>query len=176
MIDQHVAARVAEDRRADGERLERDQREALVGRRAHDDRRRFQRLQAFLFGQHAGEIDERLLRQRHQLQPHEDQRRVTTGGDVGAEVFDQLFAALARIDASAVQRERSVNAMAALEARPPRRNVRRKAAAFAAGLSSFSHWPACPRPGPARLIRAVRRLWGTRDVAADRRRIPSFPR
>ena len=55
VIHQHVAACVAQQRCAHGKRFESDQREALVRRRAHDDRRRFQGLQALL-GQ-ASEID-----------------------------------------------------------------------------------------------------------------------
>ena len=68
-------------------------------------------------GQAAGEADERILRQRHQLHAHQHERRVAAVLDVGAEVLDQLLAALARIDAAAVEHERPVQAMAAAEHR-----------------------------------------------------------
>ena len=45
VIDEHFAAGVGQDRRADGKRLEREERQALVRRRHDDDRRRFERLE-----------------------------------------------------------------------------------------------------------------------------------
>ena len=115
MLDEHRAAAVHENRRADRHRLERQQRQALVRGWADDDRRGFERLKPLAIGQEAGEPDERLFRQRHQLDAHQRQRRVAALLDVAAEVLDQLLAALARIDAAAVQRDRSVQAMAAPE-------------------------------------------------------------
>ena len=76
VVDQHFAPGVREDRRADGERLQRQKRQALVRRRDDDDRRGFERLQPLLVRQPAGEPDERLLGQRHQLHAHQHQRRV----------------------------------------------------------------------------------------------------
>ena len=95
----------------------------------HDDHRRgFERVQPFLVGQHAGEPHVRVVRQRHQLDAHQHERRVAAFLDVVLEVFEQLFAALARIDAAAVERERPVDAMAAAEARRAL-EVRRSSAA-----------------------------------------------
>ena len=124
VVDQHFAALIAENRRTDRECFERQQRQALVRRRAHNNRCRFERLQPLLFGEQTGEVDVRFFGQRHQLVAHQDQRRVTAVGDVTAEIFDELFASLAGIDAAAVQREGSVDTMAALEARTARRYVR----------------------------------------------------
>ena len=127
VIDEHLAARVGEDRRADGERLEREQRQALVGRRHDDDGRRFERLEPLLVREPAGEADERLLGQRHQLDAHQHQRRVAAFLHVGAEVLDQLLAALAGIDAAAVERERAVQPVAAAEDGAAVREVRPEA-------------------------------------------------
>ena len=117
VVDQHLAARVGEDRRADGERFQRQQRQALVRRGHDDDRRGFERLEPFLIGEASGEADERLLGKRHQLDAHQRERRVAAFLHVAAEVLDQLFAALAGVDAAAVERDRAVQPMAAPEHR-----------------------------------------------------------
>ena len=48
MLDEHLAAGVRQDRRADGKGLERQKRQALVRRRDDDDGGGFERLQPLL--------------------------------------------------------------------------------------------------------------------------------
>src|SRR5205823_14343464 len=64
MLDQDRASRVDQNRRADRERLEREQRQTLVRRRTDDDRGGFERLEAFAVRQQTRELDVRLFGQR----------------------------------------------------------------------------------------------------------------
>src|SRR5438034_3920375 len=115
VIDQHLAARVRENRRTDRERLKSQQRPALVRRRHDDDGRRFERLQALLIRQAAREPDEALLGERHQLDAHQHERRVPSLLHIRAEILDQLFTAFAGVYPPAIQDERSVQAVTAPE-------------------------------------------------------------
>ena len=58
VLDEHRASGVDEHRRPDRHRFERQQRQALVRRRADDDCRGLERLHAFAVGQHAGKADD----------------------------------------------------------------------------------------------------------------------
>ena len=113
---------------------------AATGSRTATARRRRSRPRARAgvpLGEQAGEADARLLGQLHQLHAHEHERRVAAVLHVAAEVLDQLLAALAGIDAAAVERERAVQAMPAAE----HRAARPRCAAAAAWSSSLRVGP-----------------------------------
>ena len=57
----------------------------------------------------------RVVGQRHELGAHEHERRVAAFADVRLEVLEQFLAALAGIDAPAVEHERVVHPLAAAE-------------------------------------------------------------
>ena len=86
--------------------------------RADDDGRGFERLQPLASESRPANRTHGSSGQRHQLDAHQRQRRVAALLHVAAEVFDQLLAALAGVDAAAVERERPVQAMAAPERAP----------------------------------------------------------
>src|SRR6185295_106567 len=65
-------------------------------------------LQALAIREQPGKPDERILRQRHQLDAHQHERGVATLFDVLAEILNQLFASLARVDPAAVEQHRAV--------------------------------------------------------------------
>src|SRR5439155_24190803 len=62
----------------------------------------------------------------HHLAAHQRERGVAAVADDRVEILDQLFAALAGIDAAALQQHRPVEAMPAAEYRAARRQVRRE--------------------------------------------------
>ena len=134
-----------------------------------DDGRRLERLEPLLSDSTAGEADERLLGQRHQLDAHQHQRRVAAVLHVAAEVLDQLLAALARIDAPAVERDRAVQAMAAAEHRRRDRPGAGGSSATLVAAARFGRFSASsPRlGGPVSLARVRLRLRQI-DAAADR--------
>jgi len=132
MVDEHLGARVGEHRRADGKGLEGQQRQAFVRRWHHDHGCRLQRVEAFLVGQEPGKTDARIVGQRHELHAHQHQRRVAAIVQEVLEVLEQFLAALARIDAAAVEQKRAVHAMAPAEVVRRAFEVRRER--FARGL------------------------------------------
>ena len=95
----------------------------------------------------------------HQLDSHQRQNGVAPIGGVGAEVLDELLAALARIDAPAVQQERFVESMPATK----RSGVRAQGIVLGLGVLVGMR------------IAGGRELRGKIDAAADRlfrRRVP----
>jgi hypothetical protein len=75
----------------------------------------FEGLKPFPVRQQPGKSDERLLGKRHQLDAHQRERRLAPLLDVAAEILDQLFAPLARVNPSAIERDRSVESMPSAE-------------------------------------------------------------
>ena len=106
---------------ADGHGFEGQQ--ATGSRRAKDRRRPLAASSActpLAIGEQARESDGRLLRQRHQLDAHQRQCRLAALLHVAAEVLDQLLAALAGIDPTAEQDDRSATAGERRRAHAPR--------------------------------------------------------
>src|SRR5258705_22899 len=115
MFDGRVVARAGEHRRADREALEHRQRDRVVraGRNHHVGG--FVGHHSLAVWQHAGLPQVGRVRDLHHLHAHQHERRVAVLGRIAVEVLEHLLAAVVGLHASAVEHERSVQAMPAAE-------------------------------------------------------------